>query len=90
MTYEMNNGQTMKTVASKAAARRLVNEALNPCVVRVTRGEEEGYDAYPAGWPIPRQRLADGTHLEIIERCRLSASGRKWVAEQPALTLREP
>jgi hypothetical protein len=40
MTYEMNNGQTMTTVKSKAAARRLINEALNPCVVKVTRGDE--------------------------------------------------
>jgi hypothetical protein len=80
MTYEMNNGQTMTTVKSKAAARRLINEALNPCVVKVTRGDAEGYDAYPSGWPIPRQRLGDGTRLEIIERCALRARGHKWVA----------
>ena len=78
MTYTMNNGQEMTTVATKAAARRLINDSLNPVVVLATRGDESGYDAYPAGWPIPRTRLSDGTRLEIIERCTLTASGYRY------------
>lgn len=78
---------------AKAAARRTVNESLNPCLIEISGFDSDGnkhvwYDAYPAGHPIPHNAVvyyndAGGTvhaRVEIVERCQLTATGMRWRA----------
>lgn len=57
--YE-NDTRELEAYASKAEARRSINPDLNPVLVRVNIGGVEHYDAFPQGYPIPR-------NVEMIE-----------------------
>lgn len=53
--------------ASKAAARRSINEAHNPCLVEIIANGRTLYDAFPLGHPLP-------DNARVIERCSFG----KW------------
>lgn len=63
---------TFTAYRTKAAARSTVHESRNPCLVAIDEAGETYYDAYPLGHPLPED-------AEIIERCRLRASGLRWI-----------
>ena len=52
---------------SKAAARRSVHEAHNPCLIEINADGRILYDAFPLGHPLPK-----GSRM--IERCSFG----KW------------
>jgi hypothetical protein len=53
--------------ATKAAARRSINESLNPCLVEIKTSGRKLYDAFPLGHPLPKGAV-------VIERCAFG----KW------------
>jgi len=62
--------------STKAGARSTINETLNPCLVEVVVDGETMYDAFPSGHPLSED-------AEIIERCRLTATGYRWKPVPP-------
>jgi hypothetical protein len=75
-TVIANHEYTFTAHSTKAGARATINESLNPCLVEVFVDGKTMYDAFPAGHPISEE-------AEIIERCRLTASGYRWKPVAP-------